>query len=99
MDCVIEQIKTISDKNKIEKVVLYGSRARGDHTSVSDYDIAVFKKDMSAVDKASFCLELEEIDTLKKIDVAFVDEGHLDALLENINREGVVIYEQAKNQT
>lgn len=32
---------------KIERVVLFGSRARGDARADSDYDIAVFLKDFS----------------------------------------------------
>ncbi|MGD0959504.1 MAG: nucleotidyltransferase domain-containing protein [Methylomonas sp.] len=32
--------------NRIERVVLYGSRARGDARSDSDYDIAVFLNDL-----------------------------------------------------
>jgi predicted nucleotidyltransferase len=33
------------DGDRLERVVLYGSRARGDHQPDSDYDIAVFIKD------------------------------------------------------
>jgi len=33
--------------NRIERVVLFGSRARGDARPDSDYDVAVFLKDMS----------------------------------------------------
>jgi len=32
--------------NRIERIVLFGSRARGDAFSESDYDIAVFLRDM-----------------------------------------------------
>jgi predicted nucleotidyltransferase len=31
--------------DRIERVVLFGSRARGDHQPDSDYDVAVFIKD------------------------------------------------------
>ena len=33
--------------NQIERVVLFGSRARGDAGPDSDYDVAVFLRDMS----------------------------------------------------
>jgi uncharacterized protein len=33
---------------RIERVVLYGSRARGDAKADSDYDIAVFLRDLSS---------------------------------------------------
>jgi predicted nucleotidyltransferase len=32
--------------NRLERVVLYGSRARGDARPDSDYDVAVFLRDM-----------------------------------------------------
>ncbi|HLY44683.1 MAG TPA: nucleotidyltransferase domain-containing protein [Stellaceae bacterium] len=32
---------------RIERVVLYGSRARGDHRADSDYDVAVFLRDFA----------------------------------------------------
>ena len=34
---------------RIERVVLYGSRARGDARPGSDYDVAVFLKDMAFI--------------------------------------------------
>ena len=92
MDEVLQQIQQIAIKYKVEKIVLFGSRARGDHSPVSDYDIAVFAKDLFPVDKACFWAEIEEINTLKKIDLVFVDENLPDQLLNNIEKDGVIIY-------
>lgn len=92
MDNVVEQIKKIAMKYNIEKIVLFGSQARGDHSPRSDYDIAVFDKNLSAIDKAYFSADVEEINTLKKIDIVFVNDSSIDELMENIKMEGVVIY-------
>jgi len=93
MDDVLEQIRRIAVKYKVDKVVLFGSRARGDYSPVSDYDIAVFKKELSTLDKACFCDDVDEINTLKKIDLVFVHESATDELMGNIKRDGVTIYE------
>lgn len=80
-------------KYKIEKVVLFGSRARGDNSAVSDYDIAIYAQTMSPIDRANVKSDLDEIATLKKIDVVFIDMNVNGELLKNIKREGVTIYE------
>jgi uncharacterized protein len=44
-DPVLKQFRTALDEiygAQLERVVLYGSRARGDATADSDYDVAVF---------------------------------------------------------
>jgi predicted nucleotidyltransferase len=97
MDEVLKQICEIAKKYNTEKLVLFGSRARGDNSPVSDYDIAVFKTCISVYDKASFSLDVEDIETLKKIDIIFIDEKLEDKLMENIKKEGIIIYEQTGN--
>ena len=32
--------------SRLERIVLYGSRARGDHRPDSDYDVAIFVRDL-----------------------------------------------------
>ena len=42
---IVEEIYEISKKYpEIEKVVLFGSRARGDNASRSDIDLAIYEK-------------------------------------------------------
>lgn len=40
---VIEEIIVLAKKYHVEKVILFGSRARGDYHSRSDIDLAHFK--------------------------------------------------------
>lgn len=93
MDSVLERIKEISLQFKVDKIILFGSRARGDHSSVSDYDVAIFENHLSALDKARLLDDVDEIETLKKIDIIFVQESFKDELMESIKRDGVIIYE------
>ena len=46
---------------RIERVVLYGSRARGDARADSDYDVAVFLRDMA--DRAFELIRLADLGT------------------------------------
>ncbi|MBI2606970.1 MAG: nucleotidyltransferase domain-containing protein [Deltaproteobacteria bacterium] len=75
----------------VRQACLYGSRARGDHRERSDYDLAfLFSPVAEEGEKARLFLDLQENDfTLKKIDVAFLDEIKNESLKETILREGV----------
>jgi predicted nucleotidyltransferase len=49
-DPILRRFRTALDAlygNRIERVVLFGSRARGDALEDSDYDVAVFLKDLA----------------------------------------------------
>ncbi len=49
---------------RIERVVLFGSRARGDAQPDSDYDVAVFLKDFHAFGKEAGAIAAIEADIL-----------------------------------
>jgi predicted nucleotidyltransferase len=93
IDKVILEIKKTAGRYNIHKIVLFGSRAKGDYSHGSDYDIAVFADALSVFDKAAFSADIEEIETLKKIDVVFIDDHISEDLMKNIKRDGVTIYE------
>lgn len=94
-DLVLDQIRTLAVKFNIEKIVLFGSRARGDYSNLSDYDFAIFKDGLTNLEQAYFNVEVEEIETLNKIDIIFVTKDLSLELRRNIEKEGVLIYEQA----
>lgn len=93
MDQVLLQIKAIASRYPLQKIVLFGSRARGDHRETSDYDLAVFGDELTAGEKAQLALEIEDLNTLHKFDIVWINKQAEPQLIANIAREGVVIYE------
>lgn len=74
-----------------EQVILFGSRARGDHRDASDYDIA-FKNLSSPKKWSSFKIDYEEEPiTLQKIDLLVYEECSSE-YQGNIDKEGVLLY-------
>lgn len=96
MDKVLDKIRYISLKYyNINKVILFGSRARRDHTQTSDYDIAVFSNGLSASEQSEFLEEVESIDTLNKIDIIFIQKRHINTeIYKNIVNDGVIIMDK-----
>ena len=86
---VIEEIRNFARKYQVKKVILFGSRARGDYKRTSDIDIAV-----SGGDFAEFALDVEEeTSTLLEFDIVNLDREMQDELREAIEREGKLLYE------
>ena len=71
------------------KVVLFGSRARGDNRERSDIDIAVYGIDKS--NQAAFRSAIADIPTLLEFDIVFVSSDTDTALLNNIKKDGKTI--------
>ena len=87
---VLDELISIAERYHIEKLILFGSRARGDFRRTSDIDLAV-----SGGDFARFALDVEEeTSTLLKYDFVNLDRNIQEELLKSIEKEGVVIYEK-----
>lgn len=92
MDKVLKEIGHIASGYNVNKVVLFGSRARGDNTPKSDYDIAVFANNMDISEQSAFLSDIEAIETLNKIEVVFIRDRHIGTeLYINIQKDGVDI--------
>lgn len=88
---VLQEITELAEYHKLSKMVLFGSRARGDYQEKSDIDLAV-----SGGDIYGFSLDVEEkTEILPQYDV--VDMNSIqDVLLESIKRDGVILYEKIR---
>lgn len=87
---LVQEICALAEKNHIERVILFGSRARGDFKRTSDIDLAV-----SGGNVAAFSLDVEEeTTTLLQYDIVNLDGSVQEELLESIRREGIIIYEK-----
>jgi predicted nucleotidyltransferase len=87
-------IEDISKLASVDRIVLYGSRARGDNQARSDIDLAVDCKNASSEDWHKI-LELVENnkDTLLKVDCIRLDKLEAsDRLKANIEKHGITIY-------
>lgn len=90
---VIAGLKAIAEKYPISKIVLFGSRARGDNNPKSDIDIAIYTS-VELKNKGHLISDIDDLETLLKIDIIFVNQDTDEKLISNIQREGVVIYER-----
>lgn len=93
MDHTIEQLKAIAERYHVKRLVLFGSRARGDHHARSDYDFAVWGLDSKQ--RALFEDAVEnDLNSLYSIDFVFVSEQTDVALLHNIEKEGITLMDR-----
>ena len=83
-------VKRILAVERPNKIALYGSRARQENGSFSDFDIALFGN----VRLGKIMDSLEEARTLLKIDIVLFDELTNEKLKKKILEEGVTLYER-----
>jgi predicted nucleotidyltransferase len=87
---VLEEISAFARRYDLERVILFGSRARGDFHRASDIDLA-----LSGGDQVRFSLDVDE-ETSTLLEYDFIDLAQpIDAdLRQAIQREGVLLYEK-----
>ena len=88
-----EVVAPIAKKHSVKKMYLFGSRARGDYSSNSDYDFVIERGEISSViEHMGFVYDLEE-KLSAHVDVVSEDCDDPD-FLAYIESEEVLLYEQ-----
>lgn len=78
--------------NEIDEVILFGSRARGDNKYNSDVDLCILGYEVNHLILSKISIDIEEINTPLSFDILCFNELTKEALIENILKEGVSIY-------
>ena len=87
---IIEAVILQAKNNDVERLCVFGSRARGEYRRTSDVDLAIYGGNV-----ANFSADVEEyVDTLLSFDYVDMNSGIQDELREVIEKEGIVIYEK-----
>ena len=87
---VINEIQKLAKIHNMNKVILFGSRARGDFKGTSDIDLAAEGENFDR-----FALDIEEeTSTLLQYDIVNLGRDMQEELREAIAREGIMIYEK-----
>ncbi len=89
---IYSTIAKIAKQHNASRVVLFGSRARGDYHNGSDIDIAVYG--MPENYKCRFWNEIDELKTLLKVDIVHITNSTDIALIDNIKKDGVVLVDK-----
>lgn len=87
---VMRDLIIFSKEYNIQRLILFGSRARGTHTDRSDIDIAVSGGDFDSF----YWAVKEKVHSLLLFDIVEWNVDISEELKKEIERDGVVIYEK-----
>lgn len=93
-DEIVEGLCSLGRKYDLEKIILFGSRAKKTNWERSDIDLAVsgFR---GAVDFFGFKEDVERIPTLLIFDIVDLESSLISgALRQEIQKYGVILYEK-----
>lgn len=92
-------IEILGANPRVERAVLFGSRAIGDYTDTSDIDLALYGDDLTLDDLANLIEEIEELTLPQRVDLLLVHRIENKQLVEHIQKYGVEVYQRNESST
>ncbi len=77
---------------EIEKVIIYGSRAKGNYREGSDIDLCLVGDDLNEAIRKRVWLMLDELNTPYLIDLSVFNQLESEILIDHIQRVGEIFY-------
>jgi len=94
-DTVIKKMESVFETNpRIEKAVLFGSRAKGNFKEGSDIDLAIKGSDFTFDDLLKLSGKLDDLNLVYKIDLLDYAKISEPDLKDHINRVGMEFYKR-----
>ena len=94
-DNAIQKINLIFEKfSAVEKVVLYGSRAKGNFRKGSDIDLTLFGNDLSFDILTKIKIAFDDSSLPYKFDLSIFSQLSDPDFIDHIRRVGVTFYEK-----
>ena len=81
----------------VEKVILYGSRAKGNYRNGSDIDLTLIGENISEYDVMHIRAALDDMLTPYTFDISLLNNLTNEDLIDHIKRIGCVFYERLKD--
>jgi len=90
---IIDELQKVFRKYpQVERVLLYGSRAKGNYKEGSDIDLTIIAKEIDLKILHKIENEIDDLLLPYKIDLSIFSEIDNKSLLEHIDRVGVLFY-------
>ena len=92
-DTVIKELQDVFRRHaNIEKVLIFGSRTKGNYRAGSDIDLAVIGKDIDYNLLLSILCEIDDLDLLYTVDLLDYQKKKGTPIGDHIDRVGQVFY-------
>jgi predicted nucleotidyltransferase len=92
----LKVIRAVFEKQpKVEKAILYGSRAIGNYKNGSDIDLMVEGKQLRLEDLLEIMVRLDDLELPYKFDLSDRKSILDNELLEHVERVGIIFYRKA----
>lgn len=90
-------IDVLSSVKKVQRALIYGSRAKGNYRSNSDIDIMVEGECLTIADLSMIDVRLDDLLLPWQIDLCARNRVGNQALLDEVEKWGVVVYQRSTN--
>ena len=95
-DMVIKELQDVFRRyTNIEKVLIFGSRSKGNFREGSDIDLAVIGKGVDYNQLLSILCEIEDLELLYSVDLIDYNKKKGTPIGDHIDRVGKIFYEAA----